>query len=111
MTLAESNTHVLEKISQEEGRRGTELRIKEACLPNRDFVFSYSTEDFQMPSIVFGRTDAGSSAVLSFVPRFCSLSLDDAYRAAIEGKNFETEMGSVQGEFVFLLDRSGSMDG
>jgi hypothetical protein len=111
VTLAESNTHVLEKISQEEGRRETELRMKEACLPNRDFVFSYSTEDFQLPSIVFGRTDLGSSAVLSFVPRFCSLSLDDAYRAAIEGKNFESEMGSVQGEFVFLLDRSGSMDG
>jgi hypothetical protein len=46
VTLAESNTHVLEKISQEEGRRRTELRLKEACLPNRDFVFSYSTEDF-----------------------------------------------------------------
>lgn len=111
MTLAESHTHPLEKLSQEEGRRRTELRMKEICVPNRDFVFSYSTEDFQLPSVVFGRTDAGSSAVLSLVPRFCSLSLDDAYRAAVEGKGFDADMGSVRGEFVFLLDRSGSMDG
>lgn len=60
--------------------------MKDACIPNKDFVFSYSTQDFQLPSAVFGRTDASSSAVLSFVPRFCNLTLNDAYRAALEGK-------------------------
>ena len=59
---------------------------------NKDFTFSYTTEDFQLPSYVFGRTDVGSTAMLSFIPKFCDLSLDDAYKASVTGKGFETDI-------------------
>lgn len=42
----------------------------------------YTTEDAHLPSYTLGRTDASSTAVLSFIPKFCDLSMDDAYKAA-----------------------------
>jgi hypothetical protein len=64
--------------------------MEKAAVPNKDFVFSYTTEDFQLPSYVFGRTDCSSSAMLSFIPKFCSLNLDDAYKASVAGSAVET---------------------
>lgn len=49
--------------------------------------------------------------MLSFIPKFCSLNLTDAYKSAVENKPFETDMSSTRGDYVFLLDRSGSMGG
>ena len=49
--------------------------------------------------------------MLSFIPKFCPLSIDDAYRASVEGKGFETDIDRGKGEYIFLLDRSGSMGG
>jgi uncharacterized protein with von Willebrand factor type A (vWA) domain len=49
--------------------------------------------------------------MLSFIPKFCSLNLDDAYKASVKGTAFEGDIDSAKGEYVFLLDRSGSMEG
>ena len=55
-------------------------------MPNKDFFFTFTTEDFEVPSYVFGRTDVGSTAMLSFIPKFCQLNIDDAYKASVAGK-------------------------
>lgn len=62
--------------------------MTKASVPNKDFTFTFTTEDFQIPSYVFGRTDVGSTAMLSFIPKFCDLSIDDAYKASVAGKGF-----------------------
>jgi uncharacterized protein with von Willebrand factor type A (vWA) domain len=49
--------------------------------------------------------------MLSFIPKFCSLSIDDAYKASVKGTVFESDIDSAKGEYAFLLDRSGSMQG
>ena len=49
--------------------------------------------------------------MLSFIPKFCQLNIDDAYKASVEGKSLEADIDHAKGEFVFLLDRSGSMGG
>jgi hypothetical protein len=85
--------------------------MTEASVPNKDFVFTYTTEEFQLPSYVYGSTDVSSSAMLSFIPKFCSLNLDDAYKASVGGKAFEADIETAKGEYIFLLDRSGSMGG
>jgi len=59
--------------------------MTDACVPNKDFVFSYTTENYELPNYVFGRTDVSSSAMLSFIPKFCTLTLDDAYKASVKG--------------------------
>jgi len=49
--------------------------------------------------------------MLSFIPKFCTLNISDAYKASVAGTPFEGDIDAAQGEYVFLLDRSGSMDG
>lgn len=78
---------------------------------NTSFIFSFTTQDFELPSSVLGRTDTGSTAMVSFVPKFSTLSLDDAYKASVAGRKVEADIGSARGEYIFLLDRSGSMSG
>ena len=58
-----------------------------------------------------GKTDASSSVMLSFIPKFCSLDINDAYKASIEKTPYETDLDSAKGDYIFLLDRSGSMGG
>ena len=49
--------------------------------------------------------------MLSFIPKFCTMDINDAYKASIANKSFETEIDTAKGDYVFLLDRSGSMGG
>lgn len=49
--------------------------------------------------------------MLSFIPKFCELNIDDAMAASMVKKPLETDMSAAKGEYVFLLDRSGSMEG
>ena len=85
--------------------------MAEASLPNKDFTFLYTTEDFHLPSCALGRTDASSTAMLSFIPKFCTLSISDAYKAEKDHRSFEPDLQGAKGDYVFLLDRSRSMGG
>jgi hypothetical protein len=49
--------------------------------------------------------------MVSFIPKYCPLDIKDAELAALNRTDFETDMDAVKGEYVFLLDRSGSMSG
>ena len=49
--------------------------------------------------------------MLSIIPKFCPLSINDAYAAEVANKQYEANLESSKGEFIFLIDRSGSMDG
>lgn len=49
--------------------------------------------------------------MLSFVPQFAQLEVNDAYNMHAKGRPLEYDMESAKGEYVFLLDRSGSMSG
>ena len=74
-------------------------------------MFLYTTENFHLPSHVLSNTDASSTIMLSFIPKFCTMSISDAYKASIKDKSYEVEMSSAKGDYIFLLDRSGSMGG
>lgn len=54
--------------------------------PNVDFFLIFTVEDFHLPNYVLGRTDVSSTAMLSFIPKFCELSLDDAMKASMVKK-------------------------
>ena len=49
--------------------------------------------------------------MLSFIPKFCNLSVNDAYQAYLQNKPYEVRIDKAKGDYVFFLDRSGSMDG
>ena len=80
-------------------------------MPNKNFVLRYTIEDFHLPSQSFGSTDASSSAIISFIPKFCKLNISDAYKVATAGKKSEVNTDAAQGEYIFYLDRSRSMMG
>ncbi len=64
-----------------------------------------------MPSYVLGSSDSSSTVMLSFIPKFCNLEITDAYKASVEGKSIDVDMATAKGDYVFFLDRSGSMGG
>jgi len=50
--------------------------------------------------------------MLSFIPEFNLEPLDDCMMAALNSEDqFDADMDAARGEFIFLLDRSGSMRG
>ena len=50
--------------------------------------------------------------MVTFLPYFSNLSIDDAMRVQLSNdEKFDVDMKSSRSEFIFLLDRSGSMWG
>ncbi len=47
--------------------------------------------------------------MLSFIPDFNLEELDDCLLAAMNSDQFDADMDAARGEFIFVLDRSGSM--
>lgn len=106
-----SLTHKLTLEKANDQSTDLQLTLGEGETLHKAFCFIFTTEEFELPSYTLGRTDAGSSVMVSFIPKFCPLSLEDAQAAAVQAQDFETDMDAVRGEYVFLLDRSGSMGG
>jgi hypothetical protein len=111
ITSFKSPTHAL--VTENRDDMGTEyaFTLAKGEAMTKAFSFLFSTEDFALPSYTLGRTDAGSSVMVSFIPKFCTLDLKDAELAAANAEGFETDMDAVKGEYIFVLDRSGSMSG
>lgn len=111
LVFFDSPSHSVTMISQNQLGTETVLVMDKSQVPNKDFVLVYTTENFYLPSSVIGSTDTSSTVMLSFIPKFCTMEITDAYKASIENKPFETDMAHAKGDYVFLLDRSGSMEG
>lgn len=81
--------------------------------PNKDFVVYFQTGDVTRPSYSVSAFEDGYCACIKFFPEMNQLSIDDAYIAAMNGRDpgDNLEIANAKGEFIFLLDRSGSMEG
>ena len=45
-------------------------------IPNKDFTFVYTTENYQLPSVVYGENDIGSTAIVCVESQL----IDDKYQ-------------------------------
>lgn len=80
--------------------------------PTTDFVLYYSTQDINKPQALLTQYEDGYCALVNFMPQTNHKGLDDAYKAELENSGVpDIEFERVKGEFIFLLDRSGSMSG
>ncbi len=78
-----SHSHNLQLISENPEKTETILCLAKEEKPNVDLSLLFTVEDFHLPNYVLGRTDISSTAMLSFIPKFCELSLDDAMKASM----------------------------
>jgi hypothetical protein len=111
ITAFKSTTHALVEEGKDDAGTDIKFTLAKGEAFTKAFSFIYTTEQFELPSYTLGRTDAGSSVMVSFIPKFCSLNLGDAELAAVKAEKFEVDMDAARGEYVFVLDRSGSMSG
>lgn len=71
--------------------RSLEFKLDEEKLPEKDLVFSYEYENFKKP--------------------LCSISDECAALTFFLPESTESNFNDFQGEYIFLIDRSGSMSG
>ena len=63
------------------------------------------------PSVVLSDSDSHTQGLVSFVPNFFNLNMQEAIKSVNLEKDIPLRMNKVKGEYLFLLDRSYSMDG
>jgi hypothetical protein len=66
--------------------------------PDRDFILTFFTSQAYRPKAILESNDGKFTSMLSFIPKF------------LEGDEIEEDLEGT-GEYIFILDRSGSMAG
>lgn len=64
-----------------------------------------------MSSCTIGKNDTSISAAISFIPKYAELKADDAFKMMLKDEKYEMDIEKAAGEYIFILDRSGSMSG
>ena len=105
----DSPSHALVQTSLSPTKTEASFTLDDTAVPNKDFIFVYSNGNSITSTL--GVTDLGVSAALSFIPKYAELKPDDAFMMMVKEQPFEVDIGSTQGEYIFVLDRSGSMSG
>lgn len=101
---------IVQEFSSEDGTTNV-FSLEKSEIPNKDFVFVFTPEDFELPSYVVGENEDSTTVMVSFIPKFSELKFEEAYKNFKEKKAQEFDVNTVRGEYIFILDRSGSMDG
>ena len=82
--------------------------------PNKDFILLYTNED-KKDKIDYMLTpfEEGYCAMVNVRADFQTVPNEKVYENLVKAKEVENEysMDEVRGEYIFLIDRSGSMDG
>jgi len=82
----ESNTHKLKKFTNNNETSYT--FAEQNVLPDRDFSLYYTLDNHTKPVYSISHLDNNTTAAISFIPKYCPLSLDDAYKQHLKGKSF-----------------------
>ena len=120
-----SASHMMSITQSESGKRVVIKIDEDKDVIAKDIAVSYSTEQIREPTIVLHQSSKHPEEVaahVSFIPRVSDeLELDDDEEMKddtdIDGGKLETELDEqddidvASGEFIFVLDRSGSMRG
>ena len=88
------------------------LRPDKLYTPKEDFVLVFSDDNVHKPSCQTSSTDEHYCSMITLFPQLITVSNEDAYKA-LKGDQVNLVEHSVRrkAEFIFLLDRSGSMSG
>eukprot|EP00826_Nyctotherus_ovalis_P020298 TRINITY_DN1635_c0_g5_i1.p1 TRINITY_DN1635_c0_g5~~TRINITY_DN1635_c0_g5_i1.p1 ORF type:complete len:575 (+),score=109.59 TRINITY_DN1635_c0_g5_i1:316-2040(+) len=102
ITRVASPSHKISFEFKESNKGAAVTLANQNEIPNTDFILFYKTEDFGKPSVVLQKSEEYDeyAAMISFCPMFGE-----------ETNSKETEDIDGSGEYIFLIDCSGSMGG
>ena len=83
-------------------------------LPNKDFVLLFSNDKDDKIDYVMTPFEDGYCAMVSVMADLDKIGHEQAYDNLLKAKEVAKEqhsMTGVRGEYIFLIDRSGSMEG
>ena len=83
-------------------------------LPNKDFVLLFSNDKDDKIDCVMTPFEDGYCAMVSVMADLDKIGHEEAYENLVKAKEVVKEqhsMTGVRGEYIFLIDRSGSMEG
>ncbi|CAD8111359.1 unnamed protein product [Paramecium primaurelia] len=86
-------------------------------IPKKQFTLLFSSDDINLPRAILSHTNNDAlftqkyCATLSFIPKFNQTTLDDAYSQYLDGLNIAQNQFINRGNYLFFIDRSGSMAG
>ena len=79
-----SKTHAINPAFKQVANDTWEVEVSEKeMVPNKDFCLCYTFSHFDQPSVLVGEVDHQTQAVVSFVPKFCQLEVEDAKKYAL----------------------------
>ena len=107
-------TKVLDDANVLEGRLTLPPTDDSQAVFNKNFEVLLSYESVNAPAHRLAKNETGYCAMIDFLPRYDDDSLDDAVKAATQQSTSnpdDVNMLTATGEYIFLIDRSGSMDG
>ncbi|CAD8209061.1 unnamed protein product [Paramecium pentaurelia] len=86
-------------------------------IPTKQFTLLFSSDDINLPRSILSHTNNDAlytqkyCATLTFIPKFNQTTLDDAYSQYLDGLNIAENQVINRGNYLFFIDRSGSMSG
>ena len=111
-------------VQSDDGKKVTINLGETKNVLSKDIVISYSTEEIRAPSIVLHQSDKHPNKVaahISFIPRVSDEHVEEEVKEEVDEDMEEKKVLSkiddkddpdiASGEFIFVLDRSGSMMG
>ncbi len=79
LVFSSSPTHKIVKDSYNGAGLFNRFSLDKEAIPNKDFVFLYTPEDFDIPDYVVGYSGNTTTVLVSFIPKFSEAKSDDAY--------------------------------
>jgi len=115
ITLLKSPSHDIVATYGNENHTCTiTLNPNSTHFPNKDFILLYTNgKEGEKTDFVLTPFEDGYCAMVSLMADFEKSSGADAYKNFVKAKEIENQhsMDTIRGEYVFLIDRSGSMGG